>query len=174
MKALLRAAGQVLRLLATPFIALFVLFEEWGWEPLARLVARLNRIAWWARVERWIARLPPYPALLLFALPAVALFPLKLLALYGIAHGHAVLGVGVIVVAKIAGTAMVARLFQITQPSLMRLPWFARLYTRWKAFKDDLLVKVRASWPWRASRVFKRQVKAAAQRAWARLRSLLN
>lgn len=163
----------MLRLLVTPLLALLVLFEEWGWEPLARLLARLNRIPWWARVERWIAGLPPYPALLLFALPAVALFPLKLLALYGIAHGHALLGVGVIVVAKIAGTAAVARLFQLTQPSLMQLAWFASLYGRWKAFKDQLLEKVRASWPWRAGRVLKRKMKAATQRAWQRLRALL-
>jgi hypothetical protein len=39
-----------------------------------------------------------------------------------------VLGLAVIVVAKIAGTALVARLFQLTQPALMKLGWFARFY----------------------------------------------
>ncbi|WP_420119026.1 hypothetical protein, partial [Micromonospora sp.] len=35
-----------------------LLFEEWGWEPLAALVARLGRLPVWAALERAIRRLP--------------------------------------------------------------------------------------------------------------------
>ena len=36
MMAILRAVGYLLRGLATVVIALLILFEEWGWEPLHR------------------------------------------------------------------------------------------------------------------------------------------
>ena len=50
--SLLRRA---LRLVFTPLIALILLFEEWGWEALAALVARLARLPFVAWVERHIA-----------------------------------------------------------------------------------------------------------------------
>mgnify|MGYP007130765397 CR=1 FL=1 len=65
--------------LVVEFIVLFI--EEWGWRPLANLLgqlARLKPIAW---IEDRIRLLPPYGALVLFALPSASLFPLKLLAL---------------------------------------------------------------------------------------------
>ena len=64
-------------------------------------------------------------------------------------------GVGVIVGAKIVGTALVARLFVLTRPALMRLAWFAALYERWTTWKEGVLARIRASWAWRAGRVIK-------------------
>ena len=46
------------------------------------------------------------PGLLLFP---VKLFPVKLLALLAIAHGHALWGISVILLAKVLGAAIVAR-----------------------------------------------------------------
>ena len=37
----------------------------------------------------------------------------------------------------------------------MQLHWFAWLYQRWMGFKEPLLTRVRASWPWRAARAIK-------------------
>ena len=54
--------------------------------------------------------------------------------------------------AKLAGTALVARIFQLTQPALMQLPFFARWYTRWKLWKDGVMRAVRAHPAWRAAR----------------------
>ena len=65
----------------------------------------------------------------------------------------------------IAGTALIARLFQLTQPALMKLGWFARFYSAWSLWKEALLVRIRASWAWRVGRVIKKRV---AQR-WRRL-----
>lgn len=45
--------------------------------------------------------------------------------------------------AKLVGTSVVARLFALTQPALMTLPWFARLYARWSAWKTSLLEHTR-------------------------------
>ena len=134
-----------------PVLALVLIFEEWGWEPLQRLMARLARLPLWGRMERFIAGLPPYGALVVFFVPALMLLPVKLLALYWISRGHAILGLAVVLAAKVTGTAAVARLFTLTHPALMRLDWFARLYGRWKPWKDALIARVKASPVWRST-----------------------
>jgi len=142
-------------------VAIILLFEEWGWEPLAALLARLARLPVWALIERRISELPPWAAVAVFALPVLVLFPVKLLALFVIGHGHALTGVGVLLAAKLLGTALVARLFTLTQPALMQLGWFARWYPRWKAWKDRVIAQVRASALWQAARQWK-----ARSRLW--------
>ncbi|MEX8519652.1 MAG: hypothetical protein AB3X44_14170 [Leptothrix sp. (in: b-proteobacteria)] len=143
-------------------LALFLLFEEWGWEPLARLLGQLARLPIIGWLERRIAALPPYGALAVFFLPALLLLPVKLLALWLISQGRTLLGVTVIVAAKLIGTAIVARLFMLTQGQLMQLAWFARLYSRWINWKEALLARVRASRPWRIAR----WLKLRARRLW--------
>lgn len=149
-------------------IALLILFEEWGWVPLANALARIGRLPMFRWIERCIRALPPYAALFVFFLPTLALLPVKLFALWLIGQGHAFLGVAVIVIAKIAGTAVIARLFMLTQPALMQLDWFARLYARWTAWKDVLLARVRASPAWRAIA----RAKVEARALWLRLKAL--
>lgn len=130
-------------------VAVFLLFEEWGWQPLARCFAALGRLQWWGQLERLIAGLSPWIALLAFGLPVLALVPVKLLAFYLLSQGQVAWGVGLVVLAKLTGTALAARLFQLTHPALMQMRWFARLYTPWKIWKDRMLAQVRNSWPWR-------------------------
>jgi len=151
---------RLLRGLLTWLAALLILFEEWGWVPLSRLLAHLGRLPVIGWLERRVVQLPPRWALAVFLLPALLLLPVKLAALWLIAHGRAWLGVLVIVLAKLLGTAIVARLFMLTQPQLMQLPWFARGYHRWAAWKQVVMARVRASWPWRQSRAIKAQVRA--------------
>ncbi len=139
-------------------LALLILFEEWGWEPLQRLAARIARLPPLAWLERRIAALPPWAALAVYFPPALALLPFKLLALWLIGRGHALLGVLLIVAAKVAGTALLARLFHLTRPALMQLAWFARWYGRWTAWKEALVARVRASWSWRVARVVKHRI----------------
>jgi hypothetical protein len=147
-----------LRRVFEALLALLVLFEEWGWEPLKRALAWVMRWPVLAWIERAIARLPPYAALTVFALPTLLLLPVKLAALWLIGRGQGTLGVVVIVAAKVVGTALVARLFQLTQPALMQLAWFARGYTGWTLWKNAWLVRIRASWAWRVGRIVKRRV----------------
>ena len=148
-------------------LALVILFEEWGWEPLQRLIARLGRLPGLRVVEAWIRALPPWAALCTFGLPTLLLLPVKLLALWSIGNGHVVLGAAVVIAAKLVGTAVVARLFSLTQPALMQLRWFAALYRRWMAWKTALLERLRASPPWRWARVLKRR----AVRRWRKFRA---
>ncbi|MEJ6023236.1 hypothetical protein [Ramlibacter sp. PS4R-6] len=149
--------------------ALLLLFEEWGWEPLAALLARLGRLPFFAWLERRIRALPPYAALAAFFAPALLLVPIKLAALWFIAQGHGGWGLAVLVAAKIAGTALVARLFALTQPTLMQLAWFARWYPRWKGWKDRVIAEVKGSPGWQAVQ----RAKAAAAAQWAQFRKNL-
>jgi hypothetical protein len=152
-----------LRALVRTVAALIILFEEWGWEPLQALFARLARLAPLAWLERRIARLSPWAALVACFLPAAALLPVKLAALWLLGRGDAALGVAVIVAAKLAGTALFARLFTLTRPALMQLAWFARVHARWTAWKNALLAQVRASWVWREMRRLRRRLSARAE-----------
>ncbi len=166
LKPLLRALLTGLRHTLTAGLALLILFEEWGWEPLQRALAAIGRLPLLRQLEAAISRLPPRAALLVFLLPTLLLLPIKLLALGAIAHGHKLLGLGVIVLAKLLGTAVVARLFALTRPALLQLPWFASGYARWTAWKDGVLAQVRTSWAWRSGWAVKRLLR----QRWARWR----
>ena len=156
----------LIRKLFTPLLALLLVFEEWGWEPLARLLARLARLPLWNAVERWIQRLPRWAALMVFAVPLLALLPIKLLALYLFGAGNRLLGLAVLLGAKLLGTAIVARLFQLTQPALMTFPWFAHWYPRWTRWKDALISQIRASFAWRYGRMVKHAARRWLRRFW--------
>jgi hypothetical protein len=130
-------------------VALVLLFEEWCWETGARLGGRiaawLSRWSWVAALEARVSTLPPYCALCLFILPGLLLLPVKLLALFAIAHGHALSGIATIVVAKVGGAALVARLYTLTLPTLLGIPWFARSYAWFMLVKTRSIERLRAS-----------------------------
>jgi hypothetical protein len=56
---LLRAVSRGLRHLAVGLLALVILFEEWGWEPLQRALRWLSRIPVMRQIEAATAQLPP-------------------------------------------------------------------------------------------------------------------
>ena len=147
-------------------VALVLLFEEWGWRPLSALVARLARFRLWALTERWIAGLPPYGALLTLAVPSIILIPAKLLGVYLLATGHFVTAGVMIVAAKFASTALIARIFLLTKPALMQIPWFAYAYGVFVPWQEALFARVRDSWPWRYGRIIKWRVKNYARSVW--------
>lgn len=114
------------RLLTYPLLVLagvVLAVEEALWR-LSAVFAVLGKLPVFRSVEAWVRGVPAWGALMLFGLPAVALAPVKLLALYWLAGGHPFLGIGTILTAKVAGTALVARLFQLTQPQLLTIGWF--------------------------------------------------
>ncbi len=156
-----RAAVIILQTLA----AFVLLFEEWGWRPLAAALARLSKYIVWARLETWVVSLPAYGALVLFAAPAVCLFPLKLFALYLFGTGYPVLGIALIAGAKIVGTAIVARIFMLTQPKLMQIGWFAAIYNTVMPWKERMFELIRQSPAWR----YGRMVRVVAKREAGRL-----
>jgi hypothetical protein len=128
--------------------ALLLLLEEWCWDVGARLGAGLARWPLLAAVEARVRVLPPWGALCLFVLPGLLLLPVKLLAVVAIAHGHAVSGIATIVVAKLGGAAVVARLYALTLPTLLAVGWFARCHGWFMALKDHWIGRLRASHAW--------------------------
>jgi hypothetical protein len=124
--------------------ALFLILEEWVWNKLKAGMAVIARLPVFAALERWMARLPPYAALAVFALPSLVLLPAKLLGLYFLSHGKVLAGVAVAVIAKLIGTALVARIFTVTKPALMQLGWFARLHDRVNGWIGSAKAWVRA------------------------------
>lgn len=145
-------------------LAALILFEEWGWEPLRRAFALFAKLPVIRQFETLLKRLPPRWALLVLVLPSLMILPIKLLALWLVAEGRVTLGIAVIVAAKLIGTALLAWLFQLIQPALMQLPWFARVHGRWTAWKAELLAWVRASAVWRSARAIKLRVKRLFRR----------
>ncbi len=154
-----------LRWLVRVILALLILFEEWGWEPLRRAFALIARLPLIRQFEALLRRLPPRWALAVLVLPSLLILPIKLAAVWLVAEGHALLGVGVIIAAKLFGTALLAWLFQLIQPALMQLAWFAQLYARWTGWKAELLAWVRASAVWRTARAMKLRLKRLFRRA---------
>jgi hypothetical protein len=159
------------RILTPPLVvlaALWMFLEEYLWVHLHDVVARLARLPVIAALEARIAALPPYPAMALFAVPTGLIFPIKLFALYLIGSGHAVLGCVVIVLAKVIGTAVIARLFALCRPRLMTIAWFARLYAWVMHLRDDLYAKVRAMPAWQRAHAIVQSVHAFFKRLIAR------
>jgi hypothetical protein len=153
---------RVLMALGTWLLGLSILFAEWGWAPLVRLLGVLARLPAIARLERAVAALPPALALVVLLVPALLVLPAKLGALWLIAGGRTLAGMAALLVAKLLGTAVVARLFLLTKPQLMRLAWFGDLYARWSAWKAHVFARVRASLPWRLARVLARRMRVRA------------
>lgn len=171
--AVVRIARPVVRTAAQALLALVIVFEEWGWRPLAALLAQLARLKPLAALEARIVRLPPYAALVVFAAPSILILPLKLVALWLIAAGHAVSATLLFLGAKVVGTALVARIFQLTQPALMQLGWFARAYHTFMPWKESLTAWVRSSAVWRYGRLVKRNLKQQFHAALLRVRPQL-
>ncbi|MEO6724535.1 MAG: hypothetical protein ABIP14_04470 [Blastocatellia bacterium] len=126
------------KLLAAPFVfvaAIVILLEDWLWDDLQRLAATIGRLPIFRQIEALIVSLSPYASLAVFAAPTLLLLPVKLAALWLISHGQAWLGLLTVIAAKIVGTAMVARIYQLTAPKLLLIAWFARLHARFVSFK---------------------------------------
>ncbi|MFN7919224.1 MAG: hypothetical protein U0Q16_03955 [Bryobacteraceae bacterium] len=105
--------------------AVVILVEETLWR-LSALFALLGKLGPFRWIEDRVRNLGPFGALCVFGVPAIALAPIKLLAVYWLSGGHPALGVGTIMTAKVAGTALVARIYHLTRPALLTLAWFAR------------------------------------------------
>lgn len=150
------AAWRVLRGLLLGLAAIVIFIEEWGWRPLSAIVARLGRWPPLAQLEARISAAPRRVALLLFLAPAMMLFPLKLAALWLIKQGHATLGVTLIVLAKLVGTAIVGRLFVLLEQQLLSFGWFARAFAWWLKTKTGVLTALHESTLWRTMRVLRR------------------
>lgn len=115
--------------------ACLILFEDFVWNKITVLVGIVSRWQLVARLERWVLRRGRYATLALFAVPISAILPIKLIAVYLIVSGQVTTGVLVIVVAKLIGTAISARLFIIAKPKLMTFETFVMVHGKVLQFK---------------------------------------
>ena len=135
------------RFLTPPLIvlaAIFMLIEETLWEWLKVVtawVAKFPLIRWY---EASLQRLPPYPTMVVFLVPGICLFPVKLGAVWLMTHGQVLIGFGVIIAAKVVGTAIVARSYVVCKPKLMTIGWFARLHDWLMTTRDFLYGRIQA------------------------------
>jgi hypothetical protein len=155
---LLKWAWRGLRAVLLGLAAVVLLIEEWGWRPLSRWLARWSHWPPLARLEARIRTLSPHAALAFFLVPVLTLFPVKLLALWLIHQGQTVLGVTVIVLAKLVGTALAGRLFVLTEPQLRHFAWFNTGLNWWHATKAKLRAALEKLSVWRAARRLRKDI----------------
>jgi hypothetical protein len=115
-------------------LALLFLFEAWLWSHLEPIVAWLVDCIAWRRLKERLAaaieRLPPAATLVVFIIPAILLFPLKLAGLWMLAHGSWFGAMAVLALAKVVSMGVTAFIFEVTKPKLLQLGWFRWLYER--------------------------------------------
>jgi hypothetical protein len=76
-----------------------------------------------------IEKLGPYQSLALLAVPVCLVEPLKLIAVFIAGGGHWITGTVMITVAYAVSLLVIERLFTIVKPKLLRLRWFAKLWS---------------------------------------------
>ncbi|MDA9464265.1 MULTISPECIES: hypothetical protein [Bradyrhizobium] len=121
-------------------LAIIFLIEAWLWDHLEPIVAKVVAAIPLARFKQWLTErvdaLSPAMTLIVFAVPIVPLFPLKLVGLWLLAHEYWTSAVFTIVFAKLVGVGVTAFVFDVTRAKLLEMHWFERIY--------DLVLKVRA------------------------------
>ncbi len=121
-------------------LAIIFLIEAWLWDHLEPIVARVVAIIPLARFKQWLTErvdaLSPAMTLIVFAVPIIPLFPLKLVGLWLLAHEYWTSAVFTILFAKLVGVGVTAFVFDVTRDKLLEMHWFERLY--------ELVLKVRA------------------------------
>ena len=132
-------------------VAIVFLIEAWLWshlEPVVEwIVARLPFRRVKAALRAGLEWLPPPAALIVFVVPGVLLFPLKLLALWLLAQKYWLLASAVFAFAKLAGLGVTAFIFEVTRPKLMQMAWFRWLYQHvliWLAWAHALVDPIKA------------------------------
>lgn len=86
-----------------------------------------------------IERLPPYPSLVLIAVPLAVVEPLKLATLFVVGKGHWITGAIAMICAYAVSLFATERLFAIVKPKLLALPWFKTLWSWFVAARDKAL-----------------------------------
>jgi len=113
-------------------LALIFLVEAWLWDHLEPIVAGV--VAWipLRRFKVWLAErvdtLSPAMTLIVFIVPVIPLFPLKLVGFYLLAHEYWLSAILTIIFAKFLGVGVAAFIFDVTRPKLLEMEWFEKLY----------------------------------------------
>jgi hypothetical protein len=125
----------MMRRLLQPFwvlLAIIFLIEAWLWDHLEPVVAKI--VAWipLRQFKQWLAdridALSPAMTLIVFVVPLIPLFPLKLVGLWLLAHQYWLSAAFTILFAKFVGVGVTAFIFDVTREKLLEMRWFEVLY----------------------------------------------
>ncbi|MFI5011927.1 MAG: hypothetical protein ACHQAY_06240 [Hyphomicrobiales bacterium] len=118
-------------------VALIFLGLSWLWDHLHPIIAFIIRLipleGLKEAVRRFMARLAPYPTLVVFLIPAVVHELMKVAAIFLFRKHQWVAGIAMYIAADIIGIALVAFLFETCKEKLLSIPWFAWCYARFEA-----------------------------------------
>jgi hypothetical protein len=113
-------------------LAIVFLIEAWLWDHLEPIVAWFVSILPMRAFKQWLAdrvdALSPAMTLIVFAVPVIPLFPLKLVGLWLLAHEYWASAVFTILFAKFVGVGVTAFMFDVTRDKLLEMNWFEKLY----------------------------------------------
>lgn len=122
------------RLLQPVWILLAVIFliEAWLWDHLEPIVAWVVAKIPLRTFKQWLAErvdtLSPAMTLIVFIVPVIPLFPLKLIGFWLLTHEYWMSAVFTILFAKFLGVGVAAFVFDVTRPKLLEMAWFQKLY----------------------------------------------
>ena len=124
-----------MRRLLQPFwvlLAVIFLIEAWLWDHLEPVVAWFVALIPLRTFKQWLAdrvdTLSPAMTLIVFIVPVIPLFPLKLVGLWLLAHEYWFSAILTIIFAKFLGVGVTAFIFDVTRPKLLEMAWFEKLY----------------------------------------------
>jgi hypothetical protein len=121
-------------------LAIIFLIEAWLWDQLEPIVARVVAAIPLHAFKQWLAErvdeLSPAMTLVVFVVPVIPLFPLKMVGLWLLTHEYWTSAIFTILFAKFLGVGVMAFVFDVTRPKLLEMPWFERLY--------DFIIAMRA------------------------------
>src|SRR5262249_56506558 len=110
-----RAGHHMLRRLLQPvwvLLAIIFLIEAWLWDHLEPIVARVVSAIPLQAFKQWLAErvetLSPAMTLIVFILPVIPLFPLKLVGMWLLVHAHWAISVFTILFATFLGVGCTA------------------------------------------------------------------
>ena len=113
-------------------LAIIFLIEAWLWDHLEPVVARVVAALPLRAFRQWLAErvdsLSPAMTLIVFIVPIIPLFPLKLVGLWLLTHEYWMSAIGTIIFAKFLGVGVTAFIFDVTRPKLLEMAWFEKLY----------------------------------------------
>ena len=113
-------------------LAIIFLIEAWLWDHLEPVVARIVAAIPLARFKQWLTErvdaLSPAMTLIVFAVPIIPLFPLKLVGLWLLTHEYWTSALVTIVAGKMLGVGVTAFVFDVTRDKPLEMRWFERLY----------------------------------------------
>jgi hypothetical protein len=113
-------------------LAIIFLIEAWLWDHLEPIVAWFVELIPLRAFKQWLAEridtLSPAMTLIVFIVPVIPLFPLKLVGLWLLTHEYWISAILTIIFAKFLGVGVAAFIFDVTRPKLLEMQWFETLY----------------------------------------------